>query len=94
MADKIAERIDTLEQRLKELKTQQQRMETRRRAAKARRDRREELRKKILVGAVVLEKVERGEIAEGLLMGWLESALAKEQDRALFGLSASDNPPA
>lgn len=34
-----------------------------------RRDWSEELRKKILVGAVVLFKVERGEIEEKLLLG-------------------------
>jgi len=89
MADKIAVRIDALEQRLKELKTQQQRMEARKRAVKARQDRREELRKKILVGAVVLEKVARGEIEEALLRSWLESELIRQEDRALFGLNAS-----
>lgn len=89
MASKIASRIDVLEQRLKELKTQQQRSEARKRAVKARRDRREELRRKILVGAVVLEKVERGEIDKGVLLGWMEGALTREEDRGLFGLPRS-----
>lgn len=89
MAGKIADRIDTLERRLKALKTQQQRLEARNRATKARRDRREELRKKIVVGAVVLSKVERGEIEEKVLLGWLEGALTREEDRALFGLAAT-----
>lgn len=86
MADKIADRIDALEQRLKELKAQQQRMEARRRTAKARQDRRGELRKKILVGAVVLAKVERGEIDQAVLLAWMEGALTRSDDRVLFGL--------
>ena len=92
MAGKISDRIDALEQRLKTLKTQQQRMETRNRAAKARRDRRGELRKKILVGAVVLAKVERGEIEEAVLLGWMEGALTRAEDRALFGLAVTTEP--
>lgn len=92
MAGKIAERIDALEQRLKQLKTQQQRMEGRKRTQNARRERREELRKRILVGAVVLAKVEHGEIELALLQRWLEGALNKEEDRKLFGLAPTSAP--
>ena len=92
MADKIANRIGALEQRLKELKVQQQRIEARKRAVKTRQDRREELRKKLLVGAVVLNKVERGEIAEKVLLGWMESTLTRLEDRALFGLGVTTPP--
>lgn len=87
MAGKIADRIDALEQRLRQLKTQQQRMENRKRAQSARKGRREELRKKVLVGAVVLAKVERGEIEESTLHAWLDGALSSAEDRALFGMS-------
>lgn len=86
MTGKIADRIDALEQRLKQLKTQQQRLESRKRTQNARTERREELRKKVLVGAVVLAKVERGEIDENTLRAWLDGALSKAEDRALFGL--------
>jgi large subunit ribosomal protein L7/L12 len=89
MADKISNRIDALEQRLRELKAQQQRIEGRKRATKARRDRREDLRRKILVGAIVLEKVDRGEIEKGVLLEWMKGALSREEDRALFGLSTA-----
>jgi hypothetical protein len=33
----------------------------------------------------VLAKVERGEIAEADLRRWLDTALTREDDRALFG---------
>ncbi len=55
---KIDERIETLEAKLKQLKVQQQRREQRARALSSRRERRDELRRKILVGAIVLAKVD------------------------------------
>lgn len=82
MAFKIAERIESLEQRLQQLKAKQQRIESRRRA------RREDTRRKILVGAVVLAKVHQGVLAESVLRGWVEGALERADDRALFGLEA------
>jgi hypothetical protein len=80
------ERIQALELRLKQLKVKQQRKEARARTVEARRTRREELRRKILVGAVALAKVEDGLIEEKTLKAWLEPALEKAEDRALFGL--------
>ena len=84
--NKIAERIDTLEQRLKQLKAQQQRIEQRRRTVEARRSRRDDPRRKILVGAIGLAKVEQGVLQESVLRGWLDKALERADDRALFGL--------
>jgi hypothetical protein len=42
--------------------------------------------RKFLVGAVVLAEVEAGEIEEKIFKQWLHPALAKPEDRALFGL--------
>jgi hypothetical protein len=94
----ISGRIDALEQRLKQLKVRQQRMESRRRSLESRRARRDDLRRKILVGAVVLAKAEQGEIQQATLKEWLDSALTRPDDRSLFGLkpmivSESDSPP-
>jgi hypothetical protein len=80
------ERIQALETKLKQLKAQQQRKEARARAVEGRRTRREEMRRKFLVGAVVLAKVEAGEIEESTLKQWMRPALTKPEDRALFGL--------
>jgi len=83
-----SERIAALEAKLKQLKVVQQRKEARARTVEGRRTRREELRRKILVGAVVLAKVEAGEIEEKTLKQWLDPAVTKEEDRALFGLES------
>jgi hypothetical protein len=86
----ISGQIDALEQRLKQLKAKQQRSEARRRSLESRRARREDLRRKILVGAVVLAKVEQGGFQQATLDEWLDAALARPEDRALFGLAPRD----
>ena len=83
----LSGQIDALEQRLKELKIKQQRMESRRRSIESRRGRRDDLRRKILVGAVVLAKVEEGRFQQATLQEWLDAALTRADDRALFGLT-------
>ena len=82
---KVDERIQLLEAKLKQLKTQQQRKEARARTTAAQRSRHEELSKKILVGAVVLAKVEAEEFEDAILRKWMDSSLNREDDRALFG---------
>jgi hypothetical protein len=87
---KIDERIGALETKLKQLKVQQQRKEARTRTLAAKRARGEELRRKILVGAVVLAKVEDGSFEEAILRGWMDTALTRADDRSLFGLGMQE----
>jgi len=86
VAAKLDERITGLEEKLKQLRTRQQRIEARKRALLSRRERAADTRRKILVGAIVLAKVEQGELDAGLLRGWLDAALTRADDRALFNL--------
>jgi hypothetical protein len=85
---KIDERIQSLEAKLKQLKTQQQRSEARARTVAAKRARHEELRRKILAGAVLLSKVESKEFDAAVLQKWMDQALDRADDRLLFGLGA------
>jgi hypothetical protein len=80
------QRIAAMEQRLRQLKCQQQRVEARRRYIAGRLARKEDTRRKILVGAVVLAKVEQGVFEDSVLRGWLAGALTREDDRRLFDL--------
>lgn len=87
MASKqIAERIEALEERVRQLKARQQRLDARKRSLESRRARRDDTRRKILVGAIVLAKVEQGVLAESVLNAWLDGALERADDRALFDL--------
>jgi hypothetical protein len=63
-----------------------QRIEARRRSLVSRRSRRDDTRRKILVGAILVAKVEQGVIQESVLRSWLDGALTRQDDRALFGL--------
>jgi len=80
------EKIAQLEEKLRQLKAREQAIEARRRTLESRRSRKADTRRKILVGAIVLAKVERGEIDRADLMRWLDGALSREDDRGLFGM--------
>jgi hypothetical protein len=82
----IEDRIADLERRLKQAKALKQQQVARERAAEKKRQRSEDTRRKILVGAVILAKVERGEWPKERLREWMDQALARADDRALFGL--------
>ena len=85
---KVDSRIEALEAKLSQLKAQKQRSDARARTVAARRTRHEELRRKILVGAVVLAKVEAKEFDEQTLRAWMDRELTRAEDRALFGLDS------
>jgi hypothetical protein len=86
---KLVERIETLQERLAQLKTRQVRVEARKRSLQSRRERAADTRRKILVGAIVLARVDRGRIPESDLRQWLDEGLNRADDRALFKLLPS-----
>ena len=79
-------RIEAKRLKLEQLKVRQRRLENRIRYLASRQARRDETRRKILIGAVILAKIERGEFDEKKLRTMLDSALTRKDDRALFGL--------
>jgi large subunit ribosomal protein L7/L12 len=83
---KIDDQISTLQERLKQLKLRQQRSEARKRALDARRERKTETRRKFVVGAVILDRVRDGALDGVQLRTWLDQALTRREDRALFDL--------
>jgi hypothetical protein len=83
---KIEERIETLKERLKQLETRKTRAEARKRALLARRARKDDTRRKILAGAIVLAKVSSGDLDPKMFRKWLDQALVRDDDRALFEL--------
>ena len=85
---KLDDQISTLQLKLQQLKLRQQRLDARKRAGEALRERKAGTRRKILVGGVVLAKVQRGEIDPEQFRGWLDEALTRSDDRALFDLPA------
>ena len=83
---KLNEQISSLETKLKQLKVRKLRIDARARALASRRARKDDTRRKILIGAVVLARVEHGTLPAAELRTWLDAALTRADDRALFGL--------
>jgi hypothetical protein len=79
-------RVEAKRLRLEQLKVRQRRLENRIRYLASRQARRDETRRKILIGAVILAKIERGEFDEKKLRAMLDSALTRKDDRELFEL--------
>ena len=88
----IDDTIDTLTKKLKQAKAKKQQIEAKKRAAESKIERAKDTRRKILVGAAILAKVERDEWPEAKLLAMLDSTLTRADDRALFGLSPKDEP--
>ena len=83
---KIGERISALETKLQQLKARHAKVEARKSALASRRARKEDTRRKVLAGAVVLMRVAEGKIPKAEFRLWLEAGLTRLEDRVLFGL--------
>jgi len=91
---KLDDQISTLQLKLQQLKLRQQRVDDRKRALVAHRERKADMRRKILLGGIVLERLEHGDIERSELVSWLEPVLTRAADRALFGLPPLPVPQA
>jgi prefoldin subunit 5 len=86
MAGRIGEQIESLEDRLRKLKARKQKSDAHKRTVETRKARRDDTRRKILIGAIVLAKIDQGAFDRSIVIGWLDDALTREDDRNLFGL--------
>ena len=75
-------KLDKLKAKEKELKEQIKREQSK----EAQQQRKIDTRKKILVGAMLLHRVEQGQFLEAELLIMLDGFLSRDQDRAIFGL--------
>jgi hypothetical protein len=83
---KLDDQISLLQEKLNLFKLRQERLDLRKQAMEAQRARKLETRRRILVGGVVLAKLERGEIDQATFRGWLDQTLLRTEERALFDL--------
>lgn len=86
----LEDRIAKAEDKLKQLKAEQQKVEARKKAAEAKRSRQDETRRKVLVGAVILAKIEDGTYPESEFTAMMDAALTRPEDRRLFGLAVEE----
>jgi hypothetical protein len=83
----LPQRIAGLEEQLRVLKARQQRLLARERRITSQRERREDTRRKILIGAMILEHIEQGRYSREALKAALDRFLTRDADRALFELA-------
>ena len=79
---KPADRIRQLEERRARINAEIQRVRSR----ESQEERKRETRRKILAGAMVLDRVKRKDLSEKLFKADMDRFLERDQDRALFGL--------
>jgi hypothetical protein len=91
---KLDEQISTLQERLTQLKLRQERVDSRNQMLQSLRERKAETRRRVLVGTLVMSKVQAGEMDATVLRGWLDQTLTRAADRALFGLAPTETGPA
>ena len=79
---KPADRLRKLEEQRARINAEIQRVRSR----ESQEERKRETRRKILAGAMVLDRVARGDLSEKLFKADMDRFLDRDQDRALFGL--------
>lgn len=82
----IEERIKAQEDKLKQLRVLKQKKEAMKRAAEAKFNRANDTRRKILIGAMMLDQMEKNEATKTSVMSKLDAFLTRPDDRALFSL--------
>lgn len=84
---KIEETIAALENQLKQVRALKQKIEARKKALASKKTRAAETKKKILIGALILEKMDQQEETKVRMLAELDQFLTRKADRALFDLS-------
>lgn len=88
----IEEKIKALETKLKQEKAKKQKMEAMKRAAETKAQRASDTRKKILLGAFLMDRMEKNQDYASKVMQGVEAFLKRDDDRALFGLAPLPKP--
>ncbi|MFM9437881.1 putative 2-oxoglutarate/Fe(II)-dependent dioxygenase YbiX [Janthinobacterium sp. CG_23.3] len=88
--EKAQQRVKDLEEKLKQAKALKQKAEARVKAAESKQNRAADTRRKILVGAAILAKVERGEWPKDKMLEMMGQQLTRTDDRALFDLPVNE----
>ena len=83
----IDETIKAIETKLKQAKAKKQKMEAMKRASETKAQRSQDTRKKILLGAFVMERMEKSPEYAAKVMPGLGEFLKRDTDRALFGFA-------
>lgn len=79
--------IAALEEKLKKAKARRQKEQARIKSAESKKERAKDTRRKILTGAVVLARLDRGVWPKDKFRAMMDDDLTRDDDRALFDLA-------
>ncbi len=88
----LEDRVTAAREKLKTLEDRQKRADARHKALAVKQTRKQDTRRKILVGAIVLARAQRDEVSRSQLLTWLNESLTRPDDRALFDLAQTTSP--
>lgn len=82
----LKNRIQSIEERLKQLKMRERQLQQRLKTIESQKSRRDETRKKIIVGAITLQEMGSDPSLKAVFLQKLDAMLKKPSDRKLFNL--------
>ncbi|ABM40245.1 hypothetical protein [Polaromonas naphthalenivorans] len=91
---KIEETIETLKLKLQQAKARKQKSDARKKLQERKTTHANDTRKKILLGAYMLDRMGKNEAAKLKMISQLDEYLTRADDRELFGLSPLPAAPA
>ena len=86
-AENIEKKIEAQLEKLKQLKAQKQAIEAREKTKQKEQERRDDTRRKILLGSYLIKKMNANEANKDKILSELDDYLKEERDRKLFGLN-------
>ena len=84
--ENIEKKIEAQLEKLKQLKAQKQAIEARERTKKQEQERKDDTRRKILLGSYLIKKMNANEANKEKILAELNEYLTEDRDRQLFGL--------
>ena len=88
--EKAQQRVKDLEEKLKTAKALKQKAEARIKAVETKQKKKEEDRRKILIGAMMLDQMHKNDATKASVMAKLDGFLIRADERALFGLTVPE----
>lgn len=85
-SENLDKKIEAQLEKLKQLKAQKQAIEARERAKQKEQDRKDDTRRKILLGSYLIKKMESNEANKQKILADLNEYLTEDRDRKLFNL--------
>ena len=85
-SENLDKKIEAQLEKLKQLKAQKQAIEARERAKQKEQDRKDDTRRKILLGSYLIKKMESNEANKEKILADLNEYLTEDRDRKLFNL--------